>query len=360
MIKRIKPWGEHVVDLEAVRARLEAFLGATHDGPVAVTDLAPLAGGYSLVTIRFTATTSSGAAQYVLRADPPPDATMNHTDRAREWELLAALTGAGAVPMPAARWADTTGELLGSPAIILDYVEGRNLLAYLGEIDQSEHTRVAFDLAETIGTVHLAGEAVVPATFERPGSWDAYIDGFVEGWRNVERSHCERDPFIRWVAGWLDSHRPLPAPLTLVHGEFQTSNVMVDASGAMHVIDWEYAHVGDPRVDLGWLQSCAAFMPPDLIGLDPMGFCRRYCEVTGLSEDVVNPLTVAWFAVASGHKALGGMLDGIASMAAGTNHVVTSAYLLSAMSLTHRMWRENVRGLEVALAMTDAPVEVAS
>jgi aminoglycoside phosphotransferase (APT) family kinase protein len=350
-----------MVDLEQLRLRLEALLRAVAGSEqVAVSDLTPLTGGYSLFTARFTATTPDGSSTYVVRADPPGDAALTHTDRAQEWQLLQALTADGSVPMPAARWADTTGEHLGSPAIILDYIDGPQLLGHLHATDEALHPSLALELATAVASVHLAGEAIAPASFERPRSWDDYIDGFIAGWRQVEATHAERDPFIRWVAAWLHTHRPPPAPLTLVHGEFQTGNVMIDRTGAMQIIDWEYAHVGDPRIDLGWAQNVAAFSPPDLIALDPVAFCRRYCDASGLSEDVVNPLTVGWFAVLGGYKALGALLQGIAAMAVGENHLVTSAYLVSAMPFSHRLWRQGVQGMEAAMAAIEAQMEAAS
>jgi len=331
--------------------RLESFLVAVGLAPtVDVDELTVLTGGYSLYTARFRATTATGSATYVVRADPPGDAALTHTDRVHEWRVLEALTANGTVPMPNARWADTTGEHLGSPAIILDLVDGPQLLGHLQTVGAAEHRAVALQLADTIGAVHRLGAAAVPDTVERPATWDAYVDTYINGWRELEASHPERLPFIRWVAAWLDGHRPPPAPLTLVHGEFQAGNLMLDSHGQMQVIDWEYAHIGDPRVDLGWFQICAAFSPPDLIGLDPVGFCRRYCDVTGLSEEIVNPLTVGWFAILGGYKSFGGLLQGMAAMAAGQNHLLTSAYLVSAMPFTHRLWRESVRGMEMALA----------
>jgi aminoglycoside phosphotransferase (APT) family kinase protein len=350
-----------MVDLEAVRERLVAFLQERHGAPVEVGDLEILTGGYSLVTVAFSATTADGSARYVLRTNPPGDAALTQSDRAQEAEILAALTDAGTVPMPRLRWADPMGDALGSPSLILDFVDGPQVLSRLREVDEPELARIALQLAETIGTVHVAGNAAAPANLERPLSWDAYIDGFIEGWRAVERAYPERNPFIRWLADWLDGHRPPPAPLTLVHGEFQTGNVMIDSTGAMQVIDWEYAHIGDPRADLGWLQQCAAFAPPDPIAVDPVAFCRRYCEVTGLAEDVINPLTVAWFSVAAGYKSIGALLGGIAGLATGDNHLITSAYLVSAMPFLHRLWRDTVRELEAAASgMPEALEEVVS
>jgi len=342
------------MDTELLSKRLGKFLTDQTGADVQVRDLEPLTGGYSLFMARFVAEIDGEDRRLVVRANRPEGEVLSRTDRAVEWELLRALSAELVVPMPAARWADVTGEHLGVPAIIIDFVDGHQLLAHSQTVDPVQHGALAEKLAEAIGTVHRAGAVAVPASFQRPTSWDAYIDGFISGWRRVEAEHAERMPFIRWVAAWLDKHRPPPAPLTLVHGEFQSSNVMLDAGGELRIVDWEYAHIGDPRVDLGWAQQCAAFMPPDLIGANPAGFTKVYREVTGLSEEVVNPLTIAWFAILAGYKALGGMLQGMAAMANGQNHLLASAYLVSAMPFTHRMWREGVQAMEAAMSEVGA------
>jgi aminoglycoside phosphotransferase (APT) family kinase protein len=342
-----------MLDPNTTPRQLERFLAERGGEPVEVVGFEPLTGGYSLLTARFTVRTPRGEKTYVVRADPPPDEALTHTDRGLEGELLAALTG-GDVPMPALRWADAGGVALGTPCLILDHVDGPQLLAHLHAVGAERHPELALQLAEAIAAVHNVGVDAVPTTFDRPPSWDAYIDGFIAEWRHLEARHVERDPFIRWVACWLDTHRPPPAPLTLVHGEFQTANVMLDRAGAMQIIDWEYAHVGDPRIDLGWLQQVSAFTPPDLIGLDPVAFCDRYCKVTGLTPDVVNPLTIGYFSILSGARALGGLADGIAAMARGDNRLITSAYLVSALPFVHMMWRQATQMIETTIQQLEA------
>src|SRR3954470_11248681 len=168
--------------------RLEALLRA-HGEPedVRVTDLTPIVGGYSLLMASFTATSSSGGSRtLVLRADPPADAALTHTDRTREWELLSSLTARGDVPMPAARMADLTGEHLGRPGIVLDFVDGTQLGTYLSSADPASYPDLSATLAESIATVHAVGVAALPPSFERPGSWDAYVDNLIGRWRAIE------------------------------------------------------------------------------------------------------------------------------------------------------------------------------
>ncbi len=117
----------------------------------------------------------------------------------------------------------------------------------------------------------------------------------------------------------------------------------------MQIVDWEYAHIGDPRIDLGWFQNVAAFSPPDLIGLDPAGFCARYREITGSPAEVVNPLSVGYFSILAGVRSFGALLGGIAEMARGENHLLTTAYLVSAEAFAHKLWMQGTRQLEAAM-----------
>jgi aminoglycoside phosphotransferase (APT) family kinase protein len=327
--------------------RLEELLRRHGEPEVQVTDVRPISGGYSLLTYGFSATTPVGLRRYVLRVDPPAGASLTHTDRQAEWELLSGLTATGAVPMPAARAFDD-GSILGRPGLVLDFVDGPQLGAHAAAADDGDRRRLAGQLADTLAAVHRVAPGAVPG-LAAPPSWDDYVDGLIAAWRQLEADHAERNPFLRYVACWLEAHKPPPAPLTLVHGEFQSGNVMIDAKGQMQVIDWEYAHIGDPRIDLGWCQNVAAFSPPDLIGLDPVRFCARYCEITGAPAEVVNPVTVGYFSILAGVKAFGAMLGGIAAMARGENHLLTSAYLVSAEAFTHNLWMQGTRQLEAAM-----------
>ena len=69
--------------------------------------------------------------QFILRADPPPGQSIIETDRTTEWHVLNAVAAEGGIALPRACWFDEAGEELGSPAIILELIEGETLLSHL-------------------------------------------------------------------------------------------------------------------------------------------------------------------------------------------------------------------------------------
>ena len=69
----------------------------------------------------------------------------------------------------------------------------------------------------------------------------------------VERAKVEPQPELAYVAGWLWEHRPAPPErIVVVHGDFRPANVLVEGGHVTALLDWEFAHLGDPVEDLGW------------------------------------------------------------------------------------------------------------
>jgi aminoglycoside phosphotransferase (APT) family kinase protein len=336
----------------ALETRLAAFLASRmpEAGRVTVSDCVPLQGGYSRQMTRFTAHVDGRPRALVLRADAPDSAAPIETDRAAEWALLDALTRAGGTPMPDALYADTDGHELGSKAIVLDYLPGGGFLSLVrgcGENEQrlAEHADALCRLAADIQAVDTS---VVPAQIERPTDWHSYLDELIEAWRRTEAELSESIPMLRYVAAWLERNRPPEAPLRLVHGEFQPGNIMLGADGRLAAVDWEFAHIGDPREDLGWATWVEAIQPPALIGRDPAGFCARYRDRTGLSEEIVNPLTVAYFSILPAIRVFAGLLRTQQSCIEGRNTDLRTAFLFNANITAFEGWFRATRQLEAA------------
>lgn len=60
-------------------------------------------------------------------------------------------------------------------------------------------------------------------------------------------------PVFELALQWLKANAPTPLETVLVHGDFRLGNLMIDESGLVAVLDWELAHLGDPREDIAWV-----------------------------------------------------------------------------------------------------------
>lgn len=316
--------------------RLARFLSHVEDRHATVHAYEPMVGGYSRVMARAEISWSDGSREtIVLRGDPPPGKSMMETDRDLEHALLRIIEELGAVRLARARHYDATGEHLGTKCIVLDHVEGPSMQAALDvrpDGDHGPHRDLLVDLA---ADVHGVEPSDVAGVLAAPDDWDHYLDGLIDRFRQAELAHVEPDPFLTYTAAWLQEHKPPPLPLRLVHGDFQPANVVLDADGTTHLVDWELAHVGDPREDLGWYNVYSMSSGPNMYLPDPEGFLARYRARTGFDERAVNPATIAYFTSLAAITVFAQVLGGAGAMARGDNAGLMTTYTINALTVGH-------------------------
>ena len=115
---------------------------------------------------------------------------------------------------------------------------------------------------------------------------------FLEQPDPIERLRQELDgvrephPAIDYGLWWLAERRPEPLPGVVTHGDFRIGNVAVSPEGMTAMLDWEFAHVADPREDLSWPLVRAWRFGADDLRLGGVGrvdpYLERYRERTGL------------------------------------------------------------------------------
>jgi aminoglycoside phosphotransferase (APT) family kinase protein len=106
-----------------------------------------------------------------------------------------------------------------------------------------------------------------------------------------------RRPAFEFALHWLRTHRPPEGRTAVVHGDFRSGNLILGPDGVRAVLDWELAHVGDPREDLGWL--CARvwrFGAPLAVG--GMGSIPDLLDAYALhGGDRLEPADLFWWQV---------------------------------------------------------------
>jgi aminoglycoside phosphotransferase (APT) family kinase protein len=331
------------MDVTELQRFLERQLPAKQ---VLVSGMSPLGAGYSRVMSKLEAVVDGESRAFVTRGDPPLGMALIESDRDVEWGVLSTLTAAGGAPIAPARCYDADGTVFGCKTIVSDFVGSSPLIAILRQEDAGGLAALSERLADAAAAIHRSDTRPLGRFLEMPSDWDAYVDSRIELWRRMEREHVEKDPFIRRLAAWLDTHRPPPAPLTLLHGDFHAGNVLVQPDGGFIVVDWEFPRIGDPREDLGWFSLLGAMMPPDLISLTMDEFLARYRERMGLSEEVVNAESVAYFQMLAGANMFGATMQQAGALVREEVSNVALLYVTGAIVQGHQMWLHGPTALE--------------
>jgi len=337
-----------MLEVEAMPAKLETWLAA-NVAPATVDSYAVMTGGFSRVMARVDLTWAEGTSEtFVLRGDPPPELATLDSDRDAEWGLLSALAGIEEIPTPQARWYIDDESLFGTRAILIDFIEGGSLQAsFDAGLDQSASIEPFTDLLAAVSSIE-PHRVPLPT----PESWDAHMDALVQRWRNVAERHGESLPFVRYIASWLARRKPAPAPLRLVHGDFQQGNI-VDTPDGWQMVDWEFSRIGDPREDLGYYAAYSAAVPPSLLHPHLDTFLDAVRSKTGLSEEQVNPVTLGYFTVLSTIGTLDSLYAGLDGMARGERHGVAVAYNSQLIPVGNDQFVNAIDGLEAALATAE-------
>lgn len=216
-------------------------------------DLARLSGGASQETWAFGLSSPDAASErFVLRraqggqSNIRSDAAIPLSTEAKLIELAVA----NGVPAPIIRHICTPSDGLGD-GFIMAFLEGETIARKILRDDAYETARLG--LAESCGRA-LAKIHALPlegmAQMQLPQS-----DGLdqLRRYEDIYTAFGRPRPIIELAFQYLAKSPPRPMPPVLVHGDFRLGNLMVDATGLAGVLDWELAHIGDPREDIGWI-----------------------------------------------------------------------------------------------------------
>ncbi len=221
------------------RARaLAEDLAAQWGAAVEVSEMRRLSGGASMETWAVDLDRDGSRVAAVLRRERPGRPADGRVDEPR----LLVLAAKAGVPAP---------EVLASGRgwLLMNRIEGETIPRKLLRDDTYAAARplLAGQCARALAAVHS-----VPATdaaFLGPPRTAA---GLLDEQERLLDDLGEPSPAFELGLRWLRRRLPEPVEATLVHGDFRTGNLIVGPDGLRGVLDWELAHTGDPREDLGW------------------------------------------------------------------------------------------------------------
>lgn len=277
--------------MNGLAAELAAFIAAQapERGPVRITGLAPAAGGASTENWFFDAEWADGTVALMLRRAPRSEVVL--VDRSAEFAVLRHLNG-GPVPSPRAYWQGSIG---GRFAMVLERCPGRAERLLLTPrnrmgLDAGQRLALAQRMADLLADLHgvpvegLPGPAAHHAAAAL-APYRARLDGLPPA-MTAE---------LHLGLWWLQDNLPADTGRCLVHGDYRPANMLVQDGRISAVLDWEFAHAGDPAEDLGWYLADVyrgQHFLPGVFG--PAEFLARYAARRGT---LPGRAALAWWAV---------------------------------------------------------------
>lgn len=230
-----------------MRARLRSWAAATF-GPDAEVDGLTRLPGHSGITWAFALGTPNGTERRVLRLPPLGARRSAANDVHRQAPLLTALAEHG-VPVPRVRWSGDDAPWFGTPYLVVDEVAGAPPGDVFAPGGAPAPARAVFaEAMRVLPQIH----ATPPPSGWRPA---APLSAVVDHWRRL----LAETPEPSWIPAGRALHAGLRAavpdvgPPGLVHADYYANNWMVADGTLVAVLDWEGAHRGDGRVDVGWI-----------------------------------------------------------------------------------------------------------
>lgn len=318
---------------ETLLANLTRYLSEQMQNPVAIVDARPLAGGASRDTWWFKAKSGNDIQELVLRRDLPTQMFDEALTRKQEFDLMATAYDQG-VKVAKVRWLCEDETVLGSPFFIMDYVPGVSIGRRIITRDEFASAREVLpgQMAHELAKIHkMTVDKPGLAFLKRPQeARNATEEAVHEMYRLLDEIGIS-NPVWEWALRWTQTHMPPENQMTFVHGDFRIGNLLVDEAGLTAVIDWEFAHIGDPDEELGYLcmrdwrfgagKKRAAGLT------DRETFLKAYESASGRS---INRASVDWWEI------MGNIRWGIICMAQANRHLSGEELSVELASLGRR------------------------
>ncbi|MCY4427468.1 MAG: phosphotransferase family protein [Halieaceae bacterium] len=174
-----------------------------------------------------------------------------------EYRLLKILYDRGVrVPKPLAL--EETGAIFGAPFMLSERASGATIGHMFNLPAQDKATLI--DVARNLATIHkiAPGEFGDSIDNAKAPTSDKFLSWLELGQRDLAQTDRQSATF-ELAFSWLKEHAKMNdrAPRVLVHGDYGLNNLLIEDSRVMAILDWEFAHMGNPAYDLGYFYFMA-------------------------------------------------------------------------------------------------------
>ncbi|MFV0494613.1 phosphotransferase family protein [Mycobacterium sp.] len=173
------------------------------------------------------------------------------------------------VPVPRVRWIENTGEVLGAPFFLMDYVEGLvppDVMPYtfggnwFADAPAARQRQLQDASVGVLAALHsipdAAGEFGFLTDDLRGDTALRRHFGWVSAWYDFAVADIGRSPLVEKSFRWLREHWPDDADArkpVLLWGDARVGNVLYRDFEPAAVLDWEMVTLGPRELDVAWM-----------------------------------------------------------------------------------------------------------
>ncbi|OBB47338.1 MULTISPECIES: phosphotransferase family protein [unclassified Mycobacterium] len=172
------------------------------------------------------------------------------------------------VPVPQVRWLENSGDVLGTPFFLMDYVDGRvppDVMPYtfggnwFSDSPAEQRRELQDATVGVIAKLHSIPEPEKVFGFLDNGSDRNALRrnlNWLQDWYRFAVPDIGRSSLVERALDWLEANWPADAAANdpvLVWGDSRVGNVLYSGYQPVAVLDWEMATLGPREMDAAWM-----------------------------------------------------------------------------------------------------------
>lgn len=186
-----------------------------------------------------------------------------------QFEVMRRVAELTTVPVPAVRWLEDTGTVLGRPFFLMDRVDGQvppDVMPYtfggnwLADASATQQHRLRDTTVAVLAELHSIPDPEQTFGFLDEGrtgetALHRHVNS-VRSWYEFAVPDSGRAPLLDRCFAWLESnwpHRQDTQPPVLCWGDSRIGNVLYRDFTPVAVLDWEMVTLGPREMDVAWL-----------------------------------------------------------------------------------------------------------
>ncbi|MEV6555833.1 phosphotransferase family protein [Nocardia sp. NPDC051756] len=185
-----------------------------------------------------------------------------------QFDAMRIVAESSEVPVPRVRFIEPTGDVLGTPFLLMDRVDGLvppDVMPYtfgdnwLFDASPEQQVRLQHNTIEALANLHAIPDAANTFAIldpRQPGSSPLERTlNRAKGWYEFAARDSGTSPLVERILVWLRANLPdtSAGETVLSWGDARIGNCMYRDFTPVAVLDWELATIGPRELDLAWL-----------------------------------------------------------------------------------------------------------